>query len=277
MPRGYISTSLGQIHYVAAGIGRPLVLLAQTGRSGRMFSGLIEDLARDFQVFAFDTPGSGNSDPLPPGTNFERIAGALLEGADALRLETFDVYGIHTGNKLGAALAVRAGDRVRRLALAGQTHSIVPDREKRNAVIAALVGSAVAPATPLVEWTSKLARVAELWLDRAVLSGIEAEGSYAARLARVVDELQAMASVREMYRANFAYDFGADLARLQQPTLVIEMCTPQEDAAIGRQGGALAAIVSDLRVATVEIAPGQSLTLEDRAGEVAGLLRQFFG
>lgn len=276
MPRGYAATSLGQIHHRVAGTGRPLVLLPQAGRSLRMFSGLMSELAGDFQVVAFDTPGSGNSDPLPDGTSFEQIAGAFLEACDGLGLDTFDVYGIHTGNKIGASLAVQAGSRVRRLALAGQTHSLVPGQAERNAIIAASLGDALEPAPAAVDWAAKFPRLAELWLDRSVLCRLADGEGLEARLDRVVDELQSMVSMREIYRANFAYDYAADLASLQQPTLVIEMCTAAEDATIGRQGAALAAIIPDARALALEIPPGGSLTLEDRAGEVAELLRGFF-
>lgn len=50
MPRGYIGTALGQVHDVREGHGEPLLLLAASGRSSRMFAGLMQALAPRFDV-----------------------------------------------------------------------------------------------------------------------------------------------------------------------------------------------------------------------------------
>ena len=107
MRRGYVDTSLGQVHYRREGAGPPLALFSASGRSSRMFNGLIPLVSSRFDACAFDTPGFGNSDPLPQGTTIERLAECFIEALDALGIERTHVYGLHTGNKIAAAMAAR--------------------------------------------------------------------------------------------------------------------------------------------------------------------------
>src|SRR5688572_13097875 len=107
MKRGYATTRLGQMHFATAGEdkGTPLVLLGQSGRSWRMYKAVAEQLSNDLRIYAPDYPGSGSSDPLPPGTSFEDIAAAFIDFLDDLGLKDAYVYGMHTGAKIGAAMA----------------------------------------------------------------------------------------------------------------------------------------------------------------------------
>ena len=76
---------------------------------------LIEALAaRGRTVFALDTPGYGESDPLPmEQPTAEDYADSLRATCDALRLETVDLWGSHTGGKIALAFPVRNPQRVR--------------------------------------------------------------------------------------------------------------------------------------------------------------------
>lgn len=156
MPRGYVDTSMGQIHYVKAGEGKTLVLLSASGRSSRMFAQVMPLLAPQFAVYALDTPGFGNSDPLPPGTTIEQLADCFLQVLDRLGIERTHLYGLHSGNKIATCMAVRSPGRIDHLVLAGQSHSLIPDRERRNAAILAIVRESRDLADILVEtFTSK--------------------------------------------------------------------------------------------------------------------------
>ncbi len=64
-----------QVHYRRAGKGPPVLLAHQSPTSGREHIPLIEYLAKDFTVIAPDTPGNGQSDPLPdPKATMEQFA-----------------------------------------------------------------------------------------------------------------------------------------------------------------------------------------------------------
>lgn len=126
--RAYTRSRHGQLHYRAAGPADsprvPVVLLHQNPSSGFEYEALIDALAQDRRVFAFDTPGYGMSDapPSPPG--MAGYAAAFSDALDALEHDgvlsgPVDIYGFHTGTLLCSELAISRPDRVRRLALTG--------------------------------------------------------------------------------------------------------------------------------------------------------------
>lgn len=273
--RTYVPTSLGRLHVVSAGAGPALVLLASAGRSSRMYRGLMERLAPRFRVTAFDTPGFGNSDPLAQGTTIEALAGAFLEAMTALGHDRFTLYGLHTGNKIGTAMAMMAPGRFERLVLVGQSHSLIPDQAARNGTIGDLVADKLATPTgaaaDAAAWAAVYRTFAEEWWSPDVTdAGFAAEARRVAH-AKVLDALQS-AGTPALYAANFAYDLARDLARLTVPTLLIEVATPHEDAAIGRQAAAVLALVPHATVATIEEPAGETLTLEHRADDLAAVV-----
>lgn len=107
------------VHYRAAGAGPAVVLLHDSPRSSRLHMPLMKLLASRFSVFALDTPGYGNSDPLPFANptipNFAEALGATL---DAMGLAQAPIYATHTSAKIALALAVRGG-RMPQLVLDG--------------------------------------------------------------------------------------------------------------------------------------------------------------
>lgn len=274
--RAYVATSLGRLHVVAAGAGPALVLLASAGRSSRMYRGLMERLQDRFRVFAFDTPGFGSSDPLAEGTTIEALAGAFLDAMTALGRDRFTLYGLHTGNKIGTAMAVAAPQRFERLVLVGQSHSLIPDQAARNGTIGDLVADKIAPPTgaaaDAAAWAAIYRTLAEEWWSADVTDAGFSEEARRVAHAKALDALQS-AGTPALYAANFAYDLGRDLARLTVPTLLIEVATPHEDAAIGRQAAAVLALVPHASVATIEEPAGETLTLEHRADDLAALVR----
>ena len=106
--RAYLDVSGRQMHYRTAGQqGLPrLLLLHQSPSSSAMYQALMQQLADRYQVFAPDTPGFGNSDPLPVAQHALQIAdyaSAIHDFCSALGLEGCYVFGHHTG----AAVAVQ--------------------------------------------------------------------------------------------------------------------------------------------------------------------------
>lgn len=137
--RGYASivVSPGKhltVHYRVAGAGPAVVLLHDSPRSSRLHAPLMKLLACRFQVFALDTPGYGNSDPLPFANptipNFAEALGATL---DAMGLTQAPIYATHTSAKIALALAVRGG-KMPQLVLDGLS---IPDQPADDAFIAA--------------------------------------------------------------------------------------------------------------------------------------------
>ena len=101
------------VYLLTAGRGPPLLLLHGSPNSAAALSALIEHLASRFLVIAPDTPGNGDSDPLPlQAAGADAYADALAALLDVVGLPRVGVYGHHTGAVFAAELARRHPQRV---------------------------------------------------------------------------------------------------------------------------------------------------------------------
>jgi pimeloyl-ACP methyl ester carboxylesterase len=280
MRRAYVDTRLGQIHFATSGEGPPLVLLPQGGRSWTMFADLACSLDREFRSIAIDYPGSGGSDAIPEPVTFETIAAAIVDLLDALGIERALVYGIHTGNKIAAALAANWSSRVMGVVLAGQSHSIVPSNERRGQTVGRtrrkLLGAEDAREQALVHWADVFSVVSGAWWHEDLMRDIANPARRAQAMRKAIDEIGSAQSMPSLYRANFAFDLAGAYARIEVPTLVLEIATPAEDRTIGRQGAAVQALVKGAHVETLEASDYHGITLENQTGQLAPILRRFF-
>ena len=206
----------------------------------------------------------------------------MAELLDAFSIQRANVYGFHSGNKIGAALAANWPDRIDKLILAGQSHSIIASNEARNRVIGGRTqeyfetpDDAGAISKALSGWATLQRRLTDLWWPDALLSSSpDRLQALAQTRTLVIDELQSFDSTAALYSINFAYDLSADLGRIQARTLVLEVATPDEDRTIGRQGPAYCERIPHAELQTLE-AQGFRLTLEDKAPELARILLRF--
>lgn len=97
---------MSDLAYDRAGSGPALVLIHGLGSSRRCWDLVVDDLARDFTVYAIDLPGHGDSDPIPgqqetPATEMALAVGRFLDdqGIDTAHL---------AGNSLGGWTALEA-------------------------------------------------------------------------------------------------------------------------------------------------------------------------
>src|SRR5690606_36794374 len=88
----------------------------------------------------------------------------------------------------------------------------------------------------------------------------------------VLDMLQASDGSARLYSANLNYDLASGYRAIPVKTLVLEIVTPEEDVLIGRQGGAVCAIIPDAELAEPEDEDCDGLTLEGRTGDLAQIL-----
>ncbi len=99
------------LHLRRSGSGPAVVLLHESPRSSAVLVPLATRLARDFTVFALDSPGFGQSDPLPlVRPTIEDFADAIVASLRALGLTRAPVYGTHTGAGIAIAIAKRHPD-----------------------------------------------------------------------------------------------------------------------------------------------------------------------
>jgi surfactin synthase thioesterase subunit len=104
---GYATVALGQIHYAQAGApdAPPLILMHAAGRSSSCYRHMLPLLAKDFRAIAIDLPGFGYSARMAENPTIDALAQTLAELMDALALHRPHIFGLHTGNKIAAALA----------------------------------------------------------------------------------------------------------------------------------------------------------------------------
>jgi pimeloyl-ACP methyl ester carboxylesterase len=109
--RGFIDVSDGQMHYRhARPIGAradsaPLIVLHPSPGSSLMMTPFIRAMAEYLPVYAFDTRGNGDSDPLPGKPTIPDFAAATWETIDALNLGTVSLLGTHTGASIATEAA----------------------------------------------------------------------------------------------------------------------------------------------------------------------------
>ncbi|MFM1964968.1 MAG: hypothetical protein RL134_693 [Actinomycetota bacterium] len=106
MTAGSGSASIPSLAFDSAGSGPPLVLIHGLASSRRCWDLVVDDLARDFTVYAVDLPGHGDSDPIPgqaetPATEMARAIGCFLDERDIDRAHL-------VGNSLGGWTALEA-------------------------------------------------------------------------------------------------------------------------------------------------------------------------
>lgn len=254
--RAFFDATGGQLHFrraspaSAAGDRTPIVLLHQSPLSGRMFSELLPQLARDRVVYAPDTPGYGES-AAPAAVPSVEQYGAALQSFIANLKEPVDLVGYHTGALLAAHIAARYPTTVRRLVLISYP-LFNAERRAQLRTDSSLTedGSAL-----LAEWRSTMS--------------VRPPGQTLEQAARIVAEKQragtragwAMAAVA-------AYDPQLDLRAIRQPTLLIR---PKDG--LWNEGAAAAQLISGSQL---QDAPEWAYGLFDAyPADVAARLRAF--
>lgn len=259
MRKGYFGTTVGQLHYVEAGLGEPLLLLPPAPRTWRVFEQLIRRLSDRWRVVSIDPPGCGESHAPDPFPSFEEMADSLAEAVATFGVPVF-VLGLHAGSKMAVALASRHPSLVREIILCGKSHSIAPDMDLRNRATMNVVQASYfaggagesSGGNPLRAWAAEGRNAMGSWMSDAVFADPDPGPIIAATAAKLADGLLARNSAVASYRANFAFDLAAHARRVKAPATIIEITTPEEDASIGRQGAALAALMADAR--SIEVA-----------------------
>jgi len=214
MRRGYIDGPYGQIHYLDAQHGRPLLLLHQAIMSAhqfdRVFAPLIE---RGLRPIAIDLPGFGQSDPPPCAPQIADYAAVLPFVLDALGLASVPVAGHHTGALVANEAALRFPARVEAVVLGGVL--LVDDAARQAMIDDILVREKAFAALPQAQHMVQIALVRE----RYAAGSIDAAriGDY------VVQALAALSHGAYWYghHAAFSYRQEARLLELVQPTMIL--------------------------------------------------------
>lgn len=208
--RRFVDNRWGQLHLRIATPPRgavsepPLVLFHQTPLSGRMFEHVIDELARNREVYAIDTPGYGESDPPPEPPSIEEYAAAIGDFLETLPT-AYDVMGYHTGVLIAAELAKTRPERVRRAVLVAIP--LFDDERRRN----------FEPSRDNMREDGS--HLLDLWESTM---RVRPDGQSVERAAEIVAEKQ-RAGARSGWAgpAIFAYDTRRALEAIRQPVLVL--------------------------------------------------------
>ncbi|MBL8629619.1 MAG: alpha/beta hydrolase [Rhodospirillaceae bacterium] len=131
--KGYAKTSQGQMHYrhiagPKAGAATPLVMYHRAPATSVSFEPMMQLMAGDRPLYAFDMPGFGESfapKSQPTAVDYARW---LLEANDALGLETFHIFAHHTGTHFATQLTADNPSRVATLMLNGIAYLTAEER-----------------------------------------------------------------------------------------------------------------------------------------------------
>jgi pimeloyl-ACP methyl ester carboxylesterase len=111
-------TPSGRLHVADWGRGHPVVMIHGLFTSSASFDNLMVRLPEGRRGLAIDLPGFGESVSAKGFTpSWEGFARAVVDAADALELEKFDLLGHSMGGGIAVVVAALWPERVRRLVL----------------------------------------------------------------------------------------------------------------------------------------------------------------
>jgi len=195
---------MAPMHHVRHGSGPPLVLLHGVGSEARVWSPVLDVLARTRDVIAVDLPGFGASPPLACEPGIPALTDAVVEWLGSMGLAHPHVAGNSMGGAIALELARRgtvasatavspAGfwtDRERRFCQASLTNAVAIGRAAGEGFVRAVAATAAGRALLLGQI---VARPSRLPADEA---------------ARMVETAAAAPSFGAALRAFDAYRFG---------------------------------------------------------------------
>jgi pimeloyl-ACP methyl ester carboxylesterase len=117
--RGFVTTSLGQLHYRACGEGPPIVLMQTLPFSTAMFTNLMGLLGRHYACYAIDLLGFSYSDRRPTFMSVEDHAENIGEALDRLGLGRLHLLGGHFTGSVAVEIAIRRPGQIAGLMLDG--------------------------------------------------------------------------------------------------------------------------------------------------------------
>jgi pimeloyl-ACP methyl ester carboxylesterase len=212
-----------RIHYFEwKGAGtRPLVLMHGLRDYAYYWQDCANRLLDDFQVYAFDQRGHGESERAPGGYLVWALAADLAAFVDALALDRFDLVGLSLGSRCSMAYARDSWSRIGHLALV----DMGPQMAKSGARDLQADMTAKAEVTPSTFSRDEAAAffrrqwpaLDDASIERLIANALERgdDGAYANRYDRRLSDITTKAAIPEI---PFLWD---SLTRVRCPTLVM--------------------------------------------------------
>lgn len=245
--RAFVDLAHGQMHYASSGDGdAPAVLLLhQTPRSWAEYREVLPLIGRNFHAIAVDTPGFGDSAPLPGPARIERWAAAMIEFLDALEIGRTHLVGHHTGGVIAVEIAAADPARIASLVLSSTPFTDKAFRRERREQ----------PPIDAVEARDDGGHLAALWQRRQPFYPPDRPDLLQ---AFVCDALKVSGDVEDGHRAVAAYRMEDRIARVTQPTMLLRAGA---DPFAARHAAAWRAQLPTARVVDI---PGGMVPLPDQ-------------
>lgn len=222
--RFYVDVEDRQMHYRRCGSGAPLIVLHPSPMSSAAMELWITAMSKYFTVISPDTPGFGQSSPLPiEEPEIEDYAKAIIGLADALGLDRFLIAGTHTGSKIALSVAVQAPDRVIQLVMDGLAVYTDAERDEQLARYTAPIEPLWHGGHLLLSW-HMMRNMHIFWpwfrqeADRRLVETVPGPQTIH---RMVVDQMRAPAFWGLSYRAAFRFDTLRALNQLQVPSVLL--------------------------------------------------------
>ncbi|MEG0830658.1 MAG: alpha/beta hydrolase [Anaerovoracaceae bacterium] len=116
------------LFYEKEGSGKPLILVHGNGEDHTIFDEIIPELAKDFTIYALDSPGHGKSGKLEE-YNYRKIAEYIVEFIQKLGMEDPYFYGFSDGGIIGLIIGAKYPQLLGKLVISGA--NLTPDGLKR--------------------------------------------------------------------------------------------------------------------------------------------------
>lgn len=127
--RHFLDVDERRVHYRKSGNGPPLLMVHQSPRSSAEYEPLMIQWGEHFTCIAPDTPGFGQSDPLPGEPTIDDFAEAIVGFMDAAGLDKVAAYGFHSGGIILVNALKRYAKRFSAVAIGG--YAIWTEEERR--------------------------------------------------------------------------------------------------------------------------------------------------
>ncbi|MBS0318124.1 MAG: alpha/beta fold hydrolase, partial [Proteobacteria bacterium] len=208
--RAFVDLAHGQMHYASSGDRQapPVLLLHQTPRSWLEYREVLPLIGRHFHAIAVDTPGFGDSVPLPGPAGIERWAAAMIEFLDVLGVGRTHLVGHHTGGVIAVEIAATNPARIASLVLSSTPFTDEAFRRERREQ----------PPIDAVEARGDGGHLATLWQRRQPFYPPDRPDLLQAFVA---DALKVSGDVEDGHRAVAAYRMEDRIGRVTQPTMLL--------------------------------------------------------